>query len=163
MQLLDTEFCQKDICGHSFQNSDLSVFFMKELIRRTLFSSLNIKILQSEFSLCSWVFPSDPRSRNKRMLNVSKHDPCPDPSAPALHECFQLLHNINDFTLHESASACRLHHSPDEIIYSEIILFLLSFYKLSLFIRRITLSASIPLNKTRPSLIIDCPHSIIVL
>lgn len=56
----------------SFQSSDLSGFVMKELIRRALFSSVNIKILQSKYSLCRWIFLSDPRSRNKRMLNVSK-------------------------------------------------------------------------------------------
>jgi len=71
-------------------------------------------------------------------------------SAPAFRQCFQLLHNINDFRLHQSASASGLHHSLDQIIYSEIILFLLSFYKLLLFVRRITVSAFILLNKTRP-------------
>lgn len=52
--------------------------------------------------------------------------------------------------LHESASASGLHHPLDQITYSENVLFLLSFYKLFLLVRRITLSASILLNKTRP-------------
>lgn len=54
--------------------------------------------------------------------------------------------------LHKSASASGLHRALNQIIYSKIILFLLSFYKLSLLVRRITLSAFILLSKTRKKL-----------
>ena len=53
-------------------------FFIKELIRRALFSSVNIKILQPKYSLLRKNFWSGPSSRSKRMLNVSKsmiHEP----------------------------------------------------------------------------------------
>jgi len=47
-------------------------FFIKELIRRPLFSSVNIKILQPRYSLLRLSFSCGPGCRSKRMLNVSK-------------------------------------------------------------------------------------------
>lgn len=47
-------------------------FFIKELIGRALFSSVNIKTLQPKYNLLRRSFSSGPSSRSKRMLNVSK-------------------------------------------------------------------------------------------
>lgn len=71
-------------------------FFIKELIRRALFSSVNIKILQPKYNLLRRSFSSGPNSRSERMLNVSKsmihvpiqvHQPFPN----AFSSCITLM------------------------------------------------------------------------